>query len=191
MKNILILVGSANKNGNTARLAAAFAEGAKAAGHTVTAVNLNEAGINGCLGCNACRRNRIPCVQKDGMTRIYPLLEQADTVVLASPLYYWTISASTKAFIERLYSVSDPSVRPPMGRYEQYPEKDCLLLMTAADNYFWTFEQAVSYYRFALARYLGWNDKGMLLAGGCGGSHTDRKMDPRHLADARALGASL
>ena len=34
MKNILILVGSANKNGNTARLAAAFAEGAKAAGHT-------------------------------------------------------------------------------------------------------------------------------------------------------------
>ena len=46
--------------------------------------------------------------------------------------------------------------------------RDCALLMTAADNYFWTFEQAVSYYKFALINYMGFQDKGMLLAGGCG-----------------------
>ena len=40
--------------------------------------------------------------------------------------------------------------------------------MTAADDLFWTFEQAVSYYRFALVRYIGLRDRGMLLAGGCG-----------------------
>lgn len=58
-----------------------------------------------------------------------------------------------------------------MGRYERYPEKDCALLMTAADNYFWTFEQAVSYYRFAVINYLGFHDRGMLLAGGCGSTN--------------------
>lgn len=40
--------------------------------------------------------------------------------------------------------------------------------MTAADQFFWTFEQAVSYYQFALVNYIGFQDKGMLLAGGCG-----------------------
>lgn len=40
--------------------------------------------------------------------------------------------------------------------------------MTAADDFFWTFEQAVSYYNFALVNYIGFRDKGMFLAGGCG-----------------------
>ena len=40
--------------------------------------------------------------------------------------------------------------------------------MTAADNFFWTFQQAASYYRFAVVDYIGFRDKGMLLAGGCG-----------------------
>ena len=51
---------------------------------------------------------------------------------------------------------------------KKYPVKDCALLMTSADNFFWTFEQAVSYYKFTLINYIGFNDKGMLLAGGYG-----------------------
>ena len=54
------------------------------------------------------------------------------------------------------------------GRYERYPVHDSALLMTAADNFFWTFQQAASYYRFAVVDYIGFRDKGMLLAGGCG-----------------------
>ena len=46
--------------------------------------------------------------------------------------------------------------------------KDAALLMTSADDFFWTFEQAVSYYQFAIVNYIGFTDKGMLLAGGCG-----------------------
>jgi len=46
-----------------------------------------------------------------------------------------------------------------------------LIKMTAADNFFWTFEQAASYYQFAVVNYLGFRDKRMLLAGGCGGSY--------------------
>ena len=109
-------------------------------------------------------------MQKDGFAELVPKVDVADLLVLASPLYYWTISARTKAFIERLYSISVPDPAPPLGRYEKYPDKDCALLMTAADNLFWTFNQAASYYQFAIVNYLGFRDKGMLLAGGCGGS---------------------
>ena len=60
----------------------------------------------------------------------------------------------------------DPN--PPLDRNEKYPVRDCTLLMTSADDYFWTFEQTVSYYRFAIVNYIGFCDKGMFLAGGCG-----------------------
>lgn len=56
------------------------------------------------------------------------------------------------------------------------------ILMTAADDFFWTFEQAVSYYNFNCINYLGWSDKGMVLAGGCGGSP-----DKRHIEDTGYL----
>ena len=97
-----------------------------------------------------------------------PKIKSADCIVFASPLYFWTVSARIKAFIERFYCIAGEDPNPPLGRYEAYPIKDCALLMTAADNFFWTFEQAVSYYQFALVNYIGFKDKGMLLAGGCG-----------------------
>lgn len=80
------------------------------------------------------------------------------------------ISARLKAFIERFYCIARQDDHPPLGRYEKYPEKDCALLMISANHFFWTFEQAVSYYRFALVNYMGFHDKGMVLAGGCGSS---------------------
>ena len=52
--------------------------------------------------------------------------------------------------------------------------------MTAADDLFWTFEQAVSYYRFAIVDYLGYNDKGMLLAGGCGDTNGHPMIEKTH-----------
>ncbi len=165
----MVIVASSIKEGNTDRLAQSFMEGAREAGHTVTKVFLGDKKLNGCLGCNACRYGK-PCVQRDDMQEIYLLVTEADTVVLASPLYFWTISAKLKAFIERLYALAAEDRDSPLGRYERYPHKDCVLLMTAADNFFWTFEQAVSYYNFAVINYLGWSDKGMVLAGECGGS---------------------
>ena len=49
--------------------------------------------------------------------------------------------------------------------------------MTSADNFFWTFEQAVSYYRFAIVNYIGFHDRGMLLAGGCGSTNGKPRID--------------
>jgi multimeric flavodoxin WrbA len=191
MKRILVVVGSGIKKGNTDKLADAFIKGAEEAGHIVTKVFLGDKTINGCTGCNACRWGK-PCVLKDDMQDIYPLYQQCDTVVLASPLYFWTITARIKAFLERLYAVAEEDLNPPKGRYEKHAEKDCALLMTAADDLFWTFEHAVSYYRFNCVNYLGWKHKGMVLAGGCGGSPTERQIDKTgHLQTAYQLGKSI
>lgn len=167
MKRILVIQGGGRAKGNTAQLIGSFSAGAEAAGHSVEVVSLMKNEVKGCLGCNACRYGK-PCVQRDDFNALIPRIKGADCLVFASPLYFWTVSSRIKAFIERFYCIAEEDPAPPLGRYERYPVKDCALLMTAADNYFWTFEQAVSYYQFALVRYIGFRDRGMLLAGGCG-----------------------
>lgn len=176
MKKILIIQGGGRPKGNTAQLVESFQRGAEEAGHSVEVISLLQNEVKGCLGCNACRYGK-PCVQKDAFNEMVPKIKATDCLVFASPLYFWTISARMKAFIERFYCIAQQDPNPPLGRYEKYPEKDCALLMTSADNFFWTFEQAVSYYRFALVRYIGFRDKGMLLAGGCGGSNGKPEID--------------
>ncbi len=146
MKKILIVQGGGRPKGNTAQLADAFRKGAEAAGHSVETVSL----------------------LKNSFNEMVPMIKEADLLVFASPLYFWTISSRLKAFLERFYCLAQEDPNPPLGRYEKYPVKDCALLMTSADNFFWTFEQAVSYYQFTMVNYIGFHDKGMLLAGGCG-----------------------
>lgn len=167
MKNILIVLGGGRPKGNTRQLADAFAQGARDAGHQVEIVSLNQVEVRGCTGCNACRYGK-PCVQKDGFNDLVPKIKAADLLVFASPLLFWTLSSKIKAFIERFYCLAEKDENPPCGRYEKYPVKDAALLMTSADDYFWTYEQAVSYYQFAVIRYIGFHDRGMVLAGGCG-----------------------
>lgn len=167
MKKILIIQGGGRPNGNTAQLVKSFAKGAKSAGHFVEIISLIKNEVKGCLGCNACRYGK-PCVQKDAFNSIVPKIIESNCIVFASPLYFWTISSRLKAFIERFYCIAIPDKNPPLGRYEKYPVKDCALLMTSADNFFWTFEQAERYYKFAIVNYIGFNDKGTLLASGCG-----------------------
>ncbi len=191
MKKILIIQGGGRPNGNTAQLVKAFAEGAVDAGHSVEIISLIKNEVKGCLGCNACRYGK-PCVQKDSFNEIVPKIKNADLLVFASPLYFWTISSRIKAFIERFYCIAEEDNDPPLGRYEKYPEKDCALLMTAADDFFWTFEQAVSYYRFTLVNYIGFHDRGMLLAGGCGDTNGKPQIDKtEHLTAAYRFGKEI
>lgn len=176
MKNILVVQGGGRPNGNTAQLIGAFVRGAEEAGHSVEVVSLTKTEVKGCMGCNACRYGK-PCVIKDGFNALVPTIKAADLIVFASPLYFWTVSSRIKAFMERFYCIAEEDTVPPLGRYEKYPVKDCALLMTSADNFFWTFEQATSYYQFAFVNYIGFTDKGMLLAGGCGDTNGKPQID--------------
>lgn len=187
MKNILVLQGGGRPNGNTSQLVGSFIKGAEDAGHSVECISLLKNEVKGCLGCNACRYGK-PCIQKDSFNDMVPKIKSADCIVFASPLYFWTISSKLKAFIERFYCIAEKEPNPPLGRYEKYPVKDCALLMTSADDLFWTFEQAVSYYKFTLVNYIGFQDKGMLLAGGCGDTNGMPQIEKtEHLKEAMNL----
>lgn len=159
-KNILILNGSPRLKGNTAMLCDAFSRGAESAGHTVTRVDLQKLDIHGCLGCMKGGKDPAsPCVQKDGMEKIYPAYISADLVVLASPMYYWSVSGQLKTAFDRLFAVAecDPNYANP--------RKECALIMAAEGDTPENWKPALDYYR-ALTGFLNWTDRGQVLAGG-------------------------
>ena len=191
MKKIFVVVGGGRPKGNTNQLVDAFIQGAMEAGHTVEKISLNQVKVHGCLGCNACRYGK-PCIQKDGFNELVPKIKSADCIVFASPLLFWTISAKLKAFVERFYCLAEEDENPPYGRYEKYPVQDAALLMTSADDFFWTYQQAVSYYQFAIIHYIGFHDKGMLLAGGCGDTNGKPQIHrTNHLIEAYQFGKTI
>ncbi len=143
VSSILVVRGGGRPHGNTARLVDAFSQGAQEAGHEVETISLSQHEVRGCLECNACRFGK-PCVQKVDFNVLASKVRATDLLILASPLYFWTISSALKAFIERFYCLAEEDPRPPLGRYERYPVHDVAPLMTAADNFFWTFDQAMS-----------------------------------------------
>ena len=101
---IIAINGSPRKNGKTAELLKKFLALFKRKGATTTLLNLCDYQINHCLGCyskspNACV---FPCVQKDDMQKIYPLLLDADVIILGSPIYWFNMSGLLKNFIDRL-----------------------------------------------------------------------------------------
>ena len=115
-KKIIILNGSPRAKGNTMGIIKAFTAGAEAAGHTVTRFDLQKMNIHPCIGC--CQGGKdisSPCTQKDDMDKIYPAYREADVVVLASPLYYWTISGQLKCAFDRLFAVAECDANCPQS----------------------------------------------------------------------------
>ena len=100
MSRIIIIVGSMRKGGNTDLLAQAFAEGASK-NNIVEIVSVSDYKVNPCIGCNSCfTREGNQCFQKDNMAEIYEKLKVADMAVIASPVYFYGISAKLKAIID-------------------------------------------------------------------------------------------
>lgn len=103
MSNVVILVGSMRRGGNTDLLARRFAEGA-AEHNSVEIVSAADYRITPCIGCNTCfTREGNACCNRD-MDMIYEKLRRADVLVIASPVYFYGISAKLKAIIDRLHT---------------------------------------------------------------------------------------
>jgi multimeric flavodoxin WrbA len=103
-KKVLILSGSPRKNGNTDALCQKFKQGAESAGHLVDLVRLSELELKACIGCNVCRTKGRQCVFPDAMTNLIARLEVADVVVLATPVYFYGVTAQMKTFMDRMYA---------------------------------------------------------------------------------------
>jgi multimeric flavodoxin WrbA len=105
-KKVLILLGSPRRRGNSAILAARIAKGAGRAGAKVETVFLHGLKIAPCNSCYACQKEKSKgCTIKDAMQDLYPKLLAADAWVIASPVYWFTMSAQTKLFMDRCFAL--------------------------------------------------------------------------------------
>lgn len=108
-KKVLIVLGSPRARGNSATLGERVAQGVRKAGGAAEMVRLHGMDLRPCRACDACQRNKdYMCVQRDGMRDLYPRLREADALVIASPVYWFTMSAQTKLFMDRLYAFIGP-----------------------------------------------------------------------------------
>ena len=116
-KQVLVILGSPRKKGNSSALAARISRGAKSAGAEVETVFLHGLKISPCRGCDTCQKNDSKgCAIKDNMQEIYPKLIGADAWVIASPVYWFNMSAQTKIFMDRCYALPAYAENPFLGK---------------------------------------------------------------------------
>jgi multimeric flavodoxin WrbA len=101
---ILALTGSPRKGSNTDILVDKILEGAKTKGHATEKLHLYDYEILPCLDCRRCKdiETAYKCTLKDGMQELYPRLEEADTIVFGTPIYWYGPTAKMKLFIDML-----------------------------------------------------------------------------------------
>lgn len=119
-KHILILSGSPRKGGNSDLLCDEFAKGAQEAGHQVEKIRVQEQKIGPCLACYGCRGTGV-CVQKDDMAAILEKIVAADVLVLATPVYFYSMDGQLKTLIDRT-----------LPRYTEIRNKEVWFIATAA-----------------------------------------------------------
>jgi multimeric flavodoxin WrbA len=122
-RKVLILKGSPRPNGNSSFLANQVQAGASAAGSAVESFTLHDMDIRPCEACNECLAANGVCIQSDDMQVLYPKIAQADALVVASPVYWYSISAQLKLVIDRWYTFE-------ANRYEVWPGKQAGIIMS-------------------------------------------------------------
>ena len=182
--NILILSGSPRKDGNTDLLVDAFARGASEH-HHVEIVAVRDYNVNPCLGCNTCFKTNGICAQKDDMPAIYEKmmvstnhLGQTDMLVIASPVYFYGISAQLKTVIDRFHN--------PIR--ESFHIKKMALLLVGAATLPELFDAILTEYNLCL-KFFNIEDAGKVLVRGVKDKGDIKNTDA--LNEAYILGLSI
>jgi multimeric flavodoxin WrbA len=116
-KQVLVILGSPRKTGNSSTLAARISRGAQSACAEVETLFLQDMKISPCKACDTCQKHHSKgCATKDDMQKIYPKLISADAWVIASPVYWFTMSAQTKIFMDRCYALPAYAKSPFAGK---------------------------------------------------------------------------
>lgn len=173
---ILVLNGSPRIHGNTAAMIGAFARGAKENGHEVTVVNVCQKNIAGCRACEYCHQKNSgherQCVQKDDMQEVYPVLDEAEMIVLASPVYYHSFSGQLQCAINRIYALDKL----------RNLKKAALILSSGSDH---VYSGAIYEYQNSFLNYLQLEDMGIYTA------FDKQNQSPEKLEELYQFGKSL
>ena len=124
-KSILVISASPRKGGNSDILCDEFARGASEAGHSVEKIRLAEKDVGFCSGCYACQKLH-RCVKEDDANGLVEKMLAADSIVLATPVYFYSMDAQLKALIDRTVSRWDD-----FGRFKG---TEFWLIVAAADE---------------------------------------------------------
>ena len=122
-KKVLILSGSPRKGGNSDVLCDEFMRGAKESGHEVEKIRVSEKKIGYCMGCYYCEKSGGKCAIADDMAEVLQKIIDADVLVLASPVYFYSIDAQLKALIDRT-----------VARWTEVKNKEFYYIATCADG---------------------------------------------------------
>ena len=154
-KTVLVLSASPRKGGNSDLLCDQFVLGALEAGHRAEKIFLGDKTIAYCIGCETCMQNGGICVQDDDMEEILQKMIDADVLVLATPVYFYTMAAQMKTVIDRT-----------VARYTEIANKEFYFIATAAADDKKLLERTMEGFRGFTACLNGAREKGVLYGTG-------------------------
>lgn len=178
MKKILILSSSPRRHGNSDRLCDEFMRGAAANGNHVEKIFLRDKTIRPCLGCSVCSRDGKPCPQQDDAAGVIRSMLVADVIVMATPVYFYGMSAQMKTLIDRC-----------CGPYTEMKNKEFYFIATAAEDDPEIMDRIVDNFRGFLDCLENPVEKGTVFCGGVW--HVGEIEGKRALQEAYEMGRRI
>lgn len=154
-KKVLILSGSPRQGGNSDLLCDEFLRGAQEAGHAVEKIRVASKNIAPCSACYYCRSHAGECVHKDDMAELLQKIIDADVLVLASPVYFYSICAQLKAVIDRT-----------VARWTEVENKEFYYIATMAEGTPAAAKRTIDCFRGYADCVAGAVEKGVLIGSG-------------------------
>ena len=193
---VTAVVGTYRKGGAIDLVTEELLGAARERGAVTDTIYLIDEPIEFCTNCRACTQqegdSRGKCVQKDGMEALLERIDAADALVVASPMNFYSMTAVTKRFLERLiceaywpWGMAAPKFRNP------HPRKPAVILATsAAPGFMARWQSGFLFLLRKLTRTLGGKPVGNLFVGLCSMKKQPR-ISERVKRKARTLGARL
>ncbi len=188
MMNIVSLLGSPRKNGNSAALAQAFTDQAARLGTRVEVFKLNKLNFRGCQGCYKCKTGKERCAVADDLSQVLETLAAADLWVVASPIYFGQVSGQMKCCLDRWFSFLKPDYMTNPQPCRLAPGKQSVWVITQAgpEN---MYGEVFPHYTGFLKWY-GFKQNHLLRATATGqAGATD--LSPEKIAEAKELARKL
>ena len=154
-RNVVVLSSSPRRGGNSDLLCDQFVKGAQEAGHHAERIFLKDKNINYCTGCGTCFETRKHCPQKDDMAGVLEKMIAADVIVMATPVYFYTMCAQMKTVIDRT-----------VARYTEITNKEFYFIATAAVTSKAALERTIEGFRGFTSCLPGAKEKGIVYGTG-------------------------
>lgn len=151
---VLAVSASPRSGGNSDILCDQFLKGAAESGHETEKISIGHKNIHPCMACYGCRKTKV-CVSKDDMGEVLEKLMGADVIILATPVYFYSMSAQMKAFIDRC-----------LPRYQEIRDKVFYFIVTAADPQHSAADETIAGLRGYLRCLPGAQEKGIIYGTG-------------------------